>query len=267
MAKIILPYSSFNKVTKTITLPTATFDIKNLYAVIDTTANVLLYAPTVMGHGYTSFTSTTLVLEMDTNIGTIANTDELMIIYEQSAAGASTDSNQVLQTTALNNILSELQNSIAFSETVWYDVAIPTNFYVRGVNIDQTTGTQTISWKNPLGTVVSVTGLTLVQATASADFEFNTVERIAVAAGTGYSIGDYIRESNIFNMNTATLVATIWNNLTLNTILGTVPTLANVPVNDSYATKANQVLQVTLATAANAIRSTVLNSKSADAVA
>ena len=184
MAKIILPYSSFNKVTKTITLPTATFDIKNLYAVIDTTANVLLYAPTVMGHGYTSFTPTTLVLEIDTNIGTLANTDELMIIYEQSAAGGATDSNQVLQTTALNNILSELQNSIAFSETVWYDVAIPTNFYVRGVNIDQTTGIQTISWKNPLGTVVSITGLTLVQATASADFEFNTVERIAVAAGT-----------------------------------------------------------------------------------
>ena len=253
MAKTILAYSSFNKVTKTITFPAATFDVKNLYAVINKTANVLLYAPTVSGCGYLSFTSTTLVLEIDTNIGTIANTDELMILYEVSSTsgGDASSANQVLQTTALNSILSELQNSIAFSETVWYDVAIPTNFYVRGVNIDQTTGTQTISWKNPLGTVVSITGLTLVQAIASADFEFNTVERIAIAAGTGYSIGDYIRESNIFNMNTATLVATIWNNLTLNTVLGTVPTLANVPVNDSYATKANQAAQVTLATAAN----------------
>lgn len=109
MAKTILAYTSFDKVTKTITFPAATFDVKNLYTVINKTSNVLLYAPTIMGLGYTSFTSTTLVLEIDTNIGTIANTDELMILYEVSSVsgssgGDASSANQVTGNASLSSI-------------------------------------------------------------------------------------------------------------------------------------------------------------------
>ena len=108
MAKVVLTYSSFNKVTKTVTFSTSTFDIKNLYAIIDTTANVLLYAPTVANHGYVSFTSNTIVLEFDTNISTIFNTDEVMIIYEQSLSSEASSANQVIANSFLSSINTKI---------------------------------------------------------------------------------------------------------------------------------------------------------------
>lgn len=82
MAKGILSYNSFDKVTKTITFNITDFNIKNLYAVIDVTNQNVIYAASLVGKGYESFTTNSLVLQYDTNIAAFNNTDELLIIYE-----------------------------------------------------------------------------------------------------------------------------------------------------------------------------------------
>jgi len=165
-----------------------------------------------------------------------------------NASLSSIDSKSSTTNTVLSNILSELQNSVAFSETVWYDAisSAPTVlWYVRVVTVDQTTGTQTITWKDINGNPATPVIANLQQVTTSADYEFNTVAYRAIIGGTGYSINDRIQKLQIINMVTTTLVATIWNNETTGLILGTPPTFSNLVVDDSYATSANQVLELT----------------------
>ena len=168
--------------------------------------------------------------------------DQQHAIVDSSAlpTGASTSANQVLQTTALNSIISQLQNDISFSESIWYDVTTPANFYIRTATLTEGTGVKVITFTHIDGTAASPTIANLAQVAGNADYEFNIVQYKAVIAGTGYSINDLISEIQILNMSLGTVVNTIWLNRTTNIFIST-PTFSNLVIDDTYASRANQV--------------------------
>lgn len=154
-------------------------------------------------------------------------------------AGDASSANQVAQTAVLNSILTELKDDVNASETVWYDKNTPTLFYVRRSSTNQDTGIITVSFYDVAGTSATPTIANLVQVVSGVDYEFNSVQRKATIAGTGYSINDKIQELQIINMALGTLVNTIWINKTTDAIIST-PTFSNLIIDDTYASTALQ---------------------------
>jgi hypothetical protein len=62
----------------------ANFDIKLLYAIINITREVIIYAPSLSGRGYTSLTGDTITLEVDTS--THSSSDVLQFVYNSTAS-------------------------------------------------------------------------------------------------------------------------------------------------------------------------------------
>lgn len=59
------------------------FDVKLLYAIINITREVIIYAPSLSGRGYTSLTGSTITLEVDTS--THNSADVLQFVYDSTA--------------------------------------------------------------------------------------------------------------------------------------------------------------------------------------
>jgi hypothetical protein len=146
------------------------------------------------------------------------------------------------QKIVLDNILLELKDDINSTETVWYDKITPTLFYVRRSSTNQDTGIVTVSFYDVSGVIAAPIITNLVQVTSGIDYEFNSIERKANTVGIGYSIGDRIQELQILNMTLGTIVNTIWINKTANLPISA-PPIVNVPIDDTYATGANQIAQ------------------------
>jgi hypothetical protein len=82
---------TFNKTAKTLDFSGYTgFDIRNLLAVINNKAGVIIYAQGVSGKGYSSFAAGVVTLSYDTSAQ--ANTDSLTVLYDTSDIGTSADS-------------------------------------------------------------------------------------------------------------------------------------------------------------------------------
>jgi hypothetical protein len=162
-----------------------------------------------------------------------------------------TEVKQDTQITALNNILLELKDDVAFNETIWFDKITPTLFYVRIRTVNQDTGVPSITWTDIWWVTATPTFANLVQVSNSTDYEFNDVKYKAIVWWTGYSINDIIQKLQIINMSTGVIVSTLWNNETTGLLLWTAPTFANLIIDDTYANKTNQSTQITLATTLN----------------
>ncbi len=73
---------TFNANAKTVNLAAIpNFKIENLFAILNVTSNVLMYAAGQAGYGYTSVSSGVVTLQFDTTF--YNNSDKLMIIYEE----------------------------------------------------------------------------------------------------------------------------------------------------------------------------------------
>lgn len=172
------------------------------------------------------------------------------------SGGSATSANQELQTAELiaintklsadklvqDNILLELKKSKDFEEHWVYDKTNITKFYkVRSI-LNQTTGLIDTSILNlddsvpsPLPSVDN-----LVQASASKDYEFNTIERIAVTAGIGYAVGARIQEIQIIDVSNGTLVNTIWVNKTTDLVIAS-PVFSHLIFDDTYSAKLEEI--------------------------
>jgi hypothetical protein len=87
MKSAITPNYVFTPSTKTLDLSSIVgFDIRLLYAVINSTSATLIYAQGITGLGYTNCANGIITLAYNTTI--MNSTDDLMIIYEAPNTGA-----------------------------------------------------------------------------------------------------------------------------------------------------------------------------------
>jgi hypothetical protein len=82
MKKTVLTNSTFNPATRVVDTNISNFDIRNLYAIINQTAETLIYATGTLGKGFTSISGSSITLEFDTT--SMNSTDILQIIYDDS---------------------------------------------------------------------------------------------------------------------------------------------------------------------------------------
>ncbi len=160
-----------------------------------------------------------------------------------TAAGTSTSdasaANQVLGITALNSILAELKNDVFVSQLIWEDRSSTVAVFYREERIrSQDNGTITTVYTRLSDNVV------VGSLPAGAIPVFGANDRVvesfrfrAVAAGTGYSIGDYLTLSQIIDTDASgAIIASFWYNITTSASISA-PAPANI-VDDSQQASA-----------------------------
>lgn len=80
MKKVVITKPIFTPSTSTIVTNIENFDIRKLYAIINQTLGVLLYATGTPGKGFIETSGSTIVLEFDTT--SMNNDDVLQILYD-----------------------------------------------------------------------------------------------------------------------------------------------------------------------------------------
>ncbi len=155
------------------------------------------------------------------------------IVSSSVVSGGGGDASAALQTVAntkLTQIYNQLQVDSQFTETVWYDKDIPTNFYIRTPKINQGTQVVTLTFKNVDGTPANVTGLTLLPAESNLNLKVDSYDYKVITATTGWSVNDKVRNLITINTTIGAIINTIWTNKTKNTIPATPPPFANVSI-------------------------------------
>lgn len=129
--------------------------------------------------------------------------------------------------TTLAAILSTLQAQSSLAVSLWTDNSGA--YLVRQDIIDEDTGVITIRWTNASGTVATPgAGLRPVANEESLHTQAFTYR--ATAGGTGYSTNDIIQRVVVMDLNTspATVVSSVWVNITTGAVMGTAPSMANL---------------------------------------
>lgn len=138
--------------------------------------------------------------------------------------GASTES-------TLLSVLQAVQNNRAYQETIFTDNnAGVLTFFIRRTVANQTTGLPETSYLLPDGTPYTPTG-TIQVATANKDNELRSITYQAnTTNGVHYTSGDYILRTDIFDItsNPASLLSTIWLNITTNNVISITPTASHL---------------------------------------
>ncbi|MHC5779300.1 hypothetical protein [Nostoc sp.] len=126
--------------------------------------------------------------------------------------------------TALTQILAAIKAQIDVASTVWTDNSGA--FYVRRDLVNESNGTATVSFTDPLGNAATPgSGLRSLSNNKTTLTDFYDV----LTGGVGYSIGDLLARIAIIDTSTSTPTATfIWLNFSLGTILSAAPTTANI---------------------------------------
>lgn len=166
------------------------------------------------------------------------------------AAGVDASTDIDLIKGLLTDIKLELVNSKSIADILIQDSGATPRYFIRQDAIDQTTGTPTITILNLDGTVPSpapVLPLTPVKAAATNQVVEDLY--IAIAAGTGYAIGDSISNVRLLDGGTGTINASLWYNLTSGLTIGSPPPIANIK---GYADKVEELL-VSIASKGRAI--------------
>jgi hypothetical protein len=164
----------------------------------------------------------------------------------------------MLNTTGLA-IVAAINSSNNFAETVWYDSANTSNFYVRDVSWFDSSSSYTVTfWDINRTTQLtnSVIISRLVQAITSTDYEIVTQDYKVINAFTGANVGDWIKQINIINTSSTSpaITATIWKNFSTNSTLSSAPTLSNLQVfGDTVYTNGTQKTQIVDSSGANTL--------------
>ena len=83
MKKIIITQPIFTPSSNTIDTKIDNFDVRKLYAIINQTDGILIYATATEGKGYVSVSDSTIVLQYNTSL--MSSTDVLQIIYDDDS--------------------------------------------------------------------------------------------------------------------------------------------------------------------------------------
>lgn len=106
MRELITSYT-FTASTKTITFIGLTFEIERLVLIVNQTKDVIIFANGVTGLGYSSYTSSTVVLDFDTT--THSDSDKLHIVYESDSRLGSLTETAPATDTASSGLNGRLQ--------------------------------------------------------------------------------------------------------------------------------------------------------------
>jgi hypothetical protein len=137
---------TFNPISKTVDTGIENFDIRRLYAIINQTANQIIYA-TSSEKGYSNVTGDAITLQYDTSA--MSSTDILQIIYD--------DSEQV----ELIAMLLELSNRLAFLPSVRGTLADLRVSVINTAAVTVSSGTiTTVTTVTTVSTVTTVATLT-----------------------------------------------------------------------------------------------------------
>ena len=124
-------------------------------------------------------------------------------------------------------ILATLQAQSSLAVSIWTDNSGA--YFVRRDVIDQDSGTITVTWTNPSGTTATP-GAGLRPAANEEALEQVAYTYRATAGGAGYSTNDIIQRVVVMDLNTspATVVSSVWVNITTGAVMGTAPSMANL---------------------------------------
>lgn len=142
----------------------------------------------------------------------------------------STSANQATGNTALSDILAELRDDTFTTSFLWEDVSPNPHIFYREDRVrDQNTGTvTTIYTRLSDNVVVGSLPATAVPVAGNSDRMVEFYRYIAIAGGTGYSAGDWITNTLIFDSSgTGAVIANSWYNLTTAAAIAT-PAFANL---------------------------------------
>ena len=217
------------------------FDLRRLYAVINVSADTLVYAVGKPGRGYKTFTNGVLALDYDTSGMSVQ--DVLLVLYEdgdsatntklealrQEIVKLSTATGQASIATTLGSILSTLQAQVDFESAVWTDGA---NFYIRREAYNEGSGSYTTTWTDTNGAIIAAPA---GARPASADSAINLITTFydVVTAGTGYGTSDIIARVVAINkaVSPPTASSAIWINMTTGAVIAA-PASANIAQQD-----------------------------------
>jgi hypothetical protein len=143
--------------------------------------------------------------------------------------------------TTLQNLLRATQN---IASSVWTDDSGA--YYIQRQNTDPSTGQTTITYTDGQGNPSTPgSGLKPASAGAMSLSEFASYW-VAIAAGTGYVIGDSIAQLNVYNISTSppTQVLTAWININSGVTLTSAPPAAHIEPRANNITVANPFINV-----------------------
>jgi hypothetical protein len=196
MKKSILTGYTFNASAGTLNLSSIpNFSVAGLLAVIDITANVILYAPALSAAGITNVAGSTVTF--GTNTSALSNSDSLMIIYDDGSAvgnlpasgltpvtgafGAATAATITIATPAVVTLAShgfQAGTRVVFetSGSLPTGITAGTTYYVSSAGL--TSGTfqiaateaYALAGTNSIATTGTQSGTQTVQATQSSNF-------------------------------------------------------------------------------------------------
>jgi hypothetical protein len=192
--KIVLPTSPvFVPSAKTLNFTTnglvgSTFDIKRLFAVINQTKNVLIFAETVTGTGYSAWDNASKVLTLQFDTSTHSSSDSLQVIYDDPNASVSISALPALPTgsntignvgvTGSVEIVNDVGNAIPISASA---LPLPAGAATNTVLTDGTQKTQVTSLPS-LPTGANTIGN--VGVTGALPAGSNSIGTVVLGAGT-----------------------------------------------------------------------------------
>ena len=156
MKQAITPTYTFTPASRTVDLSSVSgFSLKNLYAIINTTRNTVIYAQGSLTYGLASIAGSVLTLNFDTTTHNAA--DVLTIIYDQAA-----------------NTVTNFPTPIFFSSTA----ALGSSASIVSTSFDTNTNGCWISYS-----AFSVTALTVTFEVSADNVNFVTTDTYKVSAG------------------------------------------------------------------------------------
>ncbi|MHC5939249.1 hypothetical protein [Nostoc sp.] len=152
----------------------------------------------------------------------------------------------------LQQVRDAIKAQIDVASTIWTDNSGA--FYVRRDIVNESAGTISTVFTDPLGATSATTGAGL-RPLASTDKDTVTDFYDVITSGTGYSVGNLLASVTVLDVNSGTPSATfVWLNISLNTILATAPVPANIePSNENVGARqiGNWTVALSSADAAN----------------
>jgi hypothetical protein len=174
MKQSVITNSIFTPSTGTINTNIVDFDVRKLYAIINQTQGILIYATATPAKGYSSVSGSTIVLQHDTS--SMSSTDVLQILYEDNE-----DTNWLQNIhTAVDKLgfLAGLRTALAALRVSVTDGALTSVGTVTTV-----TGVTTVSTVNTVGSLTNIGAMdarTLVTGTINNAAILSNINNISV---------------------------------------------------------------------------------------
>ena len=128
----------------------------------------------------------------------------------------------------LASILAQLESQRDFEETIWTDDT-GTVYFVR-TEYDQDVGTYVTSYVDGAGAAYVPGANPVPYGSEGEDIELVKTCYSAIAAGTGYAVGDQVLKIDLLNTTTQAITSTVWVNKTTQTTLAAAPTAADLEI-------------------------------------